>query len=620
MTVALKRIAFIFLLLFAIIPAFAQVPDTIPVRPGFKEMAIGTGSYHRIGNNFERFSDNPAKWEKITQPNYKLSSDSIHWIYAILKNEDSIDRNLKLYLNNVQAGIVKLYVVTDGKIDSSLITGSLVAVQDRATTDRLLSFPVQITSGKITEIYLKNWRRQTGITLTLMLVDPSYNENSRSGDYILILTLGLLLLIVPIAFLLYLYFPSKENLCFLFYMIPSFFYVLAASGFGSLYLWSGFPWFEENAAIFFGNIGAAAFFEFSRRILQLKQTNRVINKLLIIFSICQVVSGILGFGIYFDLISVGVFNLSMAILYLFFLSLLLTIFVLSAYKAIIKKQHEFWWFVSIFIFYIIFTFVSIALEAGLLTYSLKMKFLLLPFGVLPQMTLILIFLIRRAVKILKEKELKIADTRLQGQQDLLNERLRLSRDLHDEVGATLSGIAMYSHLTKEQMRNDQAGEVEKSLNIIQQGAGEMVTKLSDIVWFVNPGQDSLQKLFQRLEEYAADMASVKKMQVKVSMPADAENISLPVESRRNIYLLCKEAINNSVKYSDADLLKLTVKRTETELEFLVSDNGKGFNTSKQSNGNGLENIRKRAEGMNAFLQIDSRPGGGTSISVVIKIT
>jgi signal transduction histidine kinase len=96
---------------------------------------------------------------------------------------------------------------------------------------------------------------------------------------------------------------------------------------------------------------------------------------------------------------------------------------------------------------------------------------------------------------------------------------RISRELHDEVGATLSGIAMYSHLTKEQIKNASISEVEKSLNIMQQSAGEMVDKLNDIVWFINPNQDSLQKLIQRLEEYATDMAMIKNMQVKANVPS-----------------------------------------------------------------------------------------------------
>ncbi|MEP6951887.1 MAG: sensor histidine kinase, partial [Ginsengibacter sp.] len=209
---------------------------------------------------------------------------------------------------------------------------------------------------------------------------------------------------------------------------------------------------------------------------------------------------------------------------------------------------------------------------------------------------------------------------LQHQQALMKERLRISRELHDEVGATLSGIAMYSHLTKEQIKNANSTEVEKSLNIMQQSSGEMVTKLNDIVWLINPDQDSLQKLVQRLEEYARDMAMIKNMEVKVTVPARLAEHSLPVESRRNIYLFCKEGINNAVKYSNGTLLELTIKEDGKKLEFSVSDNGKGFDAETVRRGNGLGNMQKRADEIGAKLTIQSKQDEGSRVSIHLKIT
>ena len=209
---------------------------------------------------------------------------------------------------------------------------------------------------------------------------------------------------------------------------------------------------------------------------------------------------------------------------------------------------------------------------------------------------------------------------LQSLHALLSERLRISSELHDEVGATLSGIAMYSHLTKEQMKAGQTVEIEKSLNIMQQSSTQMVDKLSDIVWLINPEQDSLQKLVTRLEEYARDMAAIKNMQVKISVPEKIADINLPVENRRNIYLFCKEAINNAVKYSNATLLELTVKEVNGKLEFSVSDNGKGFDAVLVRRGNGLENMQKRADEIGAKLILQSKENEGASVSLQCKIT
>lgn len=207
----------------------------------------------------------------------------------------------------------------------------------------------------------------------------------------------------------------------------------------------------------------------------------------------------------------------------------------------------------------------------------------------------------------------------ESQQELMNERLRISSELHDEVGATLSGIAMYSHLTKEQMKTGQTAEIEKSLNIMQQSSTRMVDKLSDIVWLINPEQDSLQKLVTRLEEYATDMAAIKNMQVKISVPGKNAEISLPVESRRNIYLFCKEAINNAVKYSNATLLEVAIKEVDGKLEFSVSDNGIGFDVVMVRRGNGMENMQKRANVIGAKLTVQSKENEGASVSLQCKI-
>lgn len=213
-----------------------------------------------------------------------------------------------------------------------------------------------------------------------------------------------------------------------------------------------------------------------------------------------------------------------------------------------------------------------------------------------------------------------AEMELQNQQAILSERLRISSELHDEVGATLSGIAMYSHLTKEQMKAGQTIEIEKSLNVMQQSSTQMVDKLSDIVWLINPEQDSLQKLVTRLEEYATDMAAIKNMHIKITVPEKIADISLPVESRRNIYLFCKEAINNAVKYSNATLLELTIKETNGKMEFSVNDNGKGFDAVMVKRGNGLENMQKRADDIGAKLILQSKENEGASVCLQCKIT
>lgn len=207
-----------------------------------------------------------------------------------------------------------------------------------------------------------------------------------------------------------------------------------------------------------------------------------------------------------------------------------------------------------------------------------------------------------------------------AKQALLDERLRISRELHDEVGSTLSGIAMYSHVAKEQVKNAEKENAENSLTIMQKSAGEMVNKLSDIVWLINPELDTIEELFARLEEYARQMAYTRNMDVHIEYPEAMSKHHIPLEARRNIYLFCKESINNAVKYSKGSIINLQVIAKPDHFRFSVSDDGVGFDVITVKRGNGLNNMRRRAEDIGATFHIESRPNGGSKVALQYKLT
>lgn len=208
---------------------------------------------------------------------------------------------------------------------------------------------------------------------------------------------------------------------------------------------------------------------------------------------------------------------------------------------------------------------------------------------------------------------------VEKQVELYKQRMQISSDLHDEIGATLSGIAMYSQITKEQMKIDDTQKIEQSLSMMQQSAADMVDKLSDIVWAVNPEQDSLQKLLQKLEEYAREMSYAKNIKVNAMICNELAETKFSMEERRNIYLLFKEAINNAVKYSNCSELLLKVESTNNHVCFVVEDNGAGFDPHSVKRGNGIDNMTRRAEAPGTSLKIDSQAGKGTRIILEKKI-
>ena len=190
---------------------------------------------------------------------------------------------------------------------------------------------------------------------------------------------------------------------------------------------------------------------------------------------------------------------------------------------------------------------------------------------------------------------------------LLTERLRLSSELHDEVGSTLSGIAMYSHLAQSQLK-ELNEPLQTSLDTIQQSTNEIVNKLSDIIWITNPEKDSLPKLREKLEDYLRRMAAIKNIQVAIDENTNGQFIPISDTFRKNVYLLMKEAINNAVKYSDATEIKFSCLLENNILAIGIEDNGKGFDMNV-SKGNGIQNMKNRAKAIQADLDLESSARG-----------
>ena len=232
---------------------------------------------------------------------------------------------------------------------------------------------------------------------------------------------------------------------------------------------------------------------------------------------------------------------------------------------------------------------------------------------------LLLTLVYYAQRFQKIRIVRAEQEKSKQKQSILNERLRISRDLHDEVGATLSGISMYSHIAKEQIKAQSNIDLLSSLNIMQESSGDMVKKLNDIIWLLNPEQARLQQLVEKLEEYIRQLAEYKNVAVSVDIIDHISVIELQLEVRRNIYLIFKEAINNSFKYSQAGSISLTIRSAEPNLEFILQDDGVGFDLETVKRGNGLNNMHSRAKEIGATLRIESSPGHGSRLSLTYRV-
>lgn len=191
----------------------------------------------------------------------------------------------------------------------------------------------------------------------------------------------------------------------------------------------------------------------------------------------------------------------------------------------------------------------------------------------------------------------------------------LSRDLHDEVGATLTGIRVFGQLAKERPET-QAVNLEKINNYSE----EMLNKMSDIVWALNPDNDSVDRIISKLHSYAASLTSAKDIQLEFTIDENIRKKNLDMNLRKNIYLLAKEAINNAVKYAACKKIKLILHAGAKAGVLRIEDDGIGFNKKMTGEGNGLRNMQNRAREINGKLNIASEQGSGTSIELVFNFT
>jgi len=144
--------------------------------------------------------------------------------------------------------------------------------------------------------------------------------------------------------------------------------------------------------------------------------------------------------------------------------------------------------------------------------------------------------------------------------------------------------------------------------------------MNDIVWSINPKNDRMEMIIIRMRQYASEMLEAAHIPFTLEMEDDCKQIILPIEKRKDFYLIFKEAINNLAKYSNADKAIIELKYASHRLTLLITDNGKGFEVTDISRGNGLKNMKARADMLKGDIAIWSKPGEGTSVKLDIPAT
>ena len=203
-------------------------------------------------------------------------------------------------------------------------------------------------------------------------------------------------------------------------------------------------------------------------------------------------------------------------------------------------------------------------------------------------------------------------------QKLKVERVRthIATDLHDDIGTNLSLIAMASEVARRRSPADDQ-QMTEALHLISGTSSELVDSMSDIVWAVNPGRDRLVDLIKRMRRFASDVFSARSIAFRFEAPSDERDIPLGTETRREVLLVYKEAVNNIARHSQCTRADTELEIHEGWLTLRLSDNGVGFDKARSFDGNGLASMSHRAEKMGGRLEVVSGNGDGTTLTLKI---
>lgn len=200
-------------------------------------------------------------------------------------------------------------------------------------------------------------------------------------------------------------------------------------------------------------------------------------------------------------------------------------------------------------------------------------------------------------------------------------RNKIARDLHDNVGSTLSSISIYSQVAQIKKAEHKTVELDGLLQKISAVSNEMVSEMNDIVWAINPLNDGLDKIVARIEAFAKPLLRANNIDFHMHTDPLLQGIEPGMERSKELYLIMKEAIHNCIKHAAARNLYLTLKRDQHRMIISIRDDGHGFTPGSNGtslSGNGLMNIINRVDAIHGKLNMVS-DSGGTLIEIEMKL-
>jgi signal transduction histidine kinase len=202
---------------------------------------------------------------------------------------------------------------------------------------------------------------------------------------------------------------------------------------------------------------------------------------------------------------------------------------------------------------------------------------------------------------------------LERQRALEQERLRIAQNIHDDLGARVTEIALLS--SSAQLKENLSEEARAEFGAVSRLTNDLVRAMYETVWAVNPKNDHLDSLGNFVCQMANQMCAQAHLRCRLEIPDLPDDVPVASHVRHNIIMAVKEAIHNVIKHGHASEIQIRMQATNGVLNIQVSDNGCGFDPATTAHGNGFDNMERRSRSLQGNCSIESRPGAGTTVTL-----
>jgi signal transduction histidine kinase/ligand-binding sensor domain-containing protein len=522
-------------------------------------------------------------------PNFGYSDKTV-WLMMRVMN--LADRQWLMEIANSRINEIDLFVLENNRIINSKKSGDHYPYYLNIIKDANPIFKIDMIENQEYIIFLK-CKGTEDLKFPIYFWQESELFESMSGRKIVWgIYFGFIFLIVLYNFFLWLVIRDKSLVYYIFYVLSFGGLQAVLYGFFYQYLWSDF-WLNDRAHLIFLNISSFFMIYFTTEFLNLEthlprfsKPIRWFSYTFLLFSIIllfhyQWYSNYIGIGLTFGLLIIQVY---------------------VVYNYISRTIRIIW----------LYALAMVSISVAAIIVALK------NLNVIPAMNQEYYLMVGSMLEIVLFSvafgdKLRRSQREQQRQQTLRND---ISSNLHDDLAASLSSLTMFSELHRMKYQKT-VPETSEIFSRISTRSREMMRQVREAVYDMNPENDDSTEWIDRMVQFATEILSSKQIALNLHIDENIRNLAISTRQRRHLYLFFKEAINNVAKHSEADEVQIDFYLASSTFEkhgsLIITDNGKGFDTTDTQQGNGLVNFQKRAEIIGGKVEVFSEAGKGTKI-------